>query len=433
MLGMRQQGALEEFKNSLLPTDTPGDIAMKWAQTTAGVPGTEQMAKSILPQYQMQAMMNMWNQPGMQQMQGENASPDANQVYEPGVIGKGLACMFANTPMGDNYPALSRGSIPKVASNQVQGGGVGGQMGAQRAGIPSNGIDPNAMRMSLMTGKPYDEIIASQAGLPQAAVGNKLQDLALAKSEGLAQYAQQKLPQMSGDDLNDFLRIGSKFQNQSPEEWFRSTKGEFDKFKNYVDALDSADYPGMVSGIIRGGKYREESLGRLHNLVKPLLDIGREDLVREKLVNNGLSPAEVEMVIRPLSKSGLQSLEKLPKAPYNEEDVLAPRWKDQITYDQIREKNPELIDKMNNKYADFFKKNINDKVSLLGLRNQLKIDKNMDWRQFNDALNMAQEEGLELTPQQLAELPHLTKAPRDSLGWIFQDLWRITDYLTGKK
>lgn len=434
-VGRQQQGALENFRRSLASGDTPADVSMKWAQSMAGIPGSEQLQKSVLPQYQLQAMSNLYA--GIQPGQGVMPQTPGPVVSYPQQGQVGIqAGIPAQAPISQLVPPtqVSPGGISAMVAPSGAPSAAPGA-GPSPAPLPRAAFDPQIMQLSVMAGRPYEELARTFAGVPQEQIGAELQNIQLAKAQEKAAYAQQKLPKISPDELNDFVRIGTKYQNMNPEDWFKATQRDFTKFQNVKANFDNANIPGILSGIFRGGKYREDTLKRLENLANPLINLGYEDYVRSSLVDHGLSPTEAEMVIKPMDRIGIKNFKELPKSPYAVDPMFPEAFKDfrKPTYDEFQQSNPKVLEQMTEKYANFLAENIKPNVSILGLREKLRREKNVDWRQYQDALNRAIGKGLTLNAEQQGELGELTNAPRDSLQWIFQDWGRWIDYLTGKK
>jgi hypothetical protein len=82
--------------------------------------------------------------------------------------------------------------------------------------------------------------------------------------------------------------------------------------------------------------------------------------------------------------------------------------------------------------------NVKNDTSLLLLRNKLRDDKGVDWRQFFDAFTRARNEyGFQPSVNQLQEMTELINPPRDSLVDIFSQPgkgWsRFIDWQRGAK
>jgi hypothetical protein len=216
---------------------------------------------------------------------------------------------------------------------------------------------------------------------------------------------------------------------------------DYREYKNAVTQLDTAFYPGFFTGLIKGGKSREESLKTLDQPVQELVRIGQEPMVRQKLATEGLSPTEIEERIHPLPKDFKAKLSTLPNAPFYPTEIASPQEvmeeKPRLkSFDQVQKENPKIIDSLNNKLGKWLYTTLKDNpnLSLSVLRSKVVDDKHYDWRQFSPALLVAREMGFKPNAAQQAELTEVnTQPPRNSLSDIFKDWGRWYDYIRGNK
>lgn len=240
------------------------------------------------------------------------------------------------------------------------------------------------------------------------------------------------------DELSLFMIAGSKFDPRNPSEWLNNTTREYAKVKNFFNSLEKAFIPGIGSALL--GRDREKTLNRLINPVQNLVKEGFEKQARQFLSKNYLSPTEVEGLIHPLSKEKIQALDKLPSGFFPKETKetttkrgFAERVKSPfISYEEALEKAPREMEVMQKRLTNFLKNNVDQDTSLLVLRDKL-INKDYDWKQFGPALAQAQEEGLKLSPNQLAEITSLEQPPIQSLPDIFQSFDRVIQFIRGNK
>lgn len=275
---------------------------------------------------------------------------------------------------------------------------------------------------------------------------NNLNDIATTQREDLQKLlgATSHFP---AEDLNRMMQVGSQFDPTNPNEWAQKTLREYALVKSFDDQLDRAFIPGLGSGLL--GRDRESELKNLRPIVKNLIDAGLEADTRTKLANNYLTPTEIEEVIHPLTPQNLKSIEKLPKGifKFNEGETskaFTPHYEENkvrkenvpkfLSYDQAQIKAPEEMKTMKRLLSDFFLKNVDDKTSLLPLRDKIIKERDYDWRQFGPALSEAMQKGLKLNGKQMAELADInTNPPYESLPDIFRDWSRIVPYLRGNK
>jgi len=426
LLAMRQRGALEDFKNMINPTDTPSDVTMKWAQSMAGIPGSEQMQQTILPQYLVKHSMNLIpGQEGEYVPPGQILSPKEGAPTSAPVVPGGMPSSPGTIPAGAQPASAPRGGVEDIVAPG----------GAPTTRPTPRGYNPKIAQFAMLTKSSYEDAARMFSGLTEAQIDAEIQNVELQKAKQLSDFAASKLPQMSQDDLNQFMRIGAKYQGMAPEDWFRATKRDHQKLQNVENSVKNANIPGIVSGLFRGPNYREQALKKLQTVMKPMVDLGEEMKARSILAEQDLSPAEIEMVVKPLKGTAVSNVYALPKAPYREEEFFRDMFADpdKPNYDFVKKENPKIIADMTNKYSDFLAKNVDSKVSLLGLREKLRREKDIDWRHFWDMLELAQSKGLVLSAEQEAELGSLQNAPLDSLPYIFQGWGRWVDYIKGKK
>lgn len=274
---------------------------------------------------------------------------------------------------------------------------------------------------------------AYQVRQAQLANQNQIAENQRAKLEDTALKAGIK-----ADELPQFMIAGSKFDPRNPSEWLNNTNREFAKVKNFFNSLQKAFIPGVGSALL--GRDREKTLNRLDKPVQNLIKNGYEKEVREFLADNYLSPTEIEERIHPLSKEKIQALDKLPSGffPKETKETTTKRGFTErvkspfISYEEALEKAPREMEVMQKRLTNFLKDNVDQDTSLLVLRDKL-VNKDYDWRQFGPALAQAQEEGLKLSPNQLAEITSLEQPPLQSLPDIFQSFDRVLQFIRGNK
>lgn len=270
----------------------------------------------------------------------------------------------------------------------------------------------------------------------------KQNQTAMAQREALEDMAVKAA--VSQKDLPLFMKVASKFDPRNPSEWMRKSEVAWNEAKSNMDKLDRAFIPGLGSGLL--GRDREGFLKRITPSVQDLVKDGLEPEVRNKLADNYLTPTEVEEQIHPLTPQKEKSISSLPKGIFPLEKVdysfLGPgesifTSKEKspfLSYEEAIEKAPKEMQVMQNLLSDFFLKNVDEKTSLLALRDKLIRDKDYDWRQVGPAIRQAVKNGLELQPFQSTEMADIeTQAPYDSLPEIFQSFDRFTKYLRGNK
>lgn len=423
-----QAGALDKFKNMLTPNDSQADRTLKFMQATAGLPNQSELANVLLPQLNQQYMRQRLGMGGAFPQQMQNVQQTQQQPMQ--------GQQMPNQPMMPNQ--LQSFSYGNVFSPQQGGGMMPTQSIAAGTGLApqgQSGLRDLATEIALQQGGDLTQVPAlmkSLSQLPESEINSALQTIALNNSNEKLKYARQKLPENTPEkELNDFVRIGQKYNRLAPEEWFAATDRDFKKYQNKLKNFENGFTPGVLSGMLKGKEFREKSLDRLHILAKPLIDLGEDEAVRsilsdpEKGLN--LTKTEIERTIHPPSKDMMKKVSSFLKAPYE------PFASDVFSYEEAQQKSPKLIDQYTNKMADFIKNNVDENTSLTNLRYELGKKKGVDWRNFYDALNMAINNGMMLSHDQEGELGELTKPPMDSLADIFFDWGRIIPYMKGQK
>jgi hypothetical protein len=212
------------------------------------------------------------------------------------------------------------------------------------------------------------------------------------------------------------MQMGEKHKNaKTLDNWARSTKRDFDEYKNFSTRLENVSYPGIAQGIAdmfaeafggeKGPTSREARIGELTNSVKRLVDAGFEQQARATLAEKGLSPTEIEGLIHPFTPEQKEAIKRFP--------------------DSKGEKSQGAL-------VDFLRKNVTNDTSLLAMRHGLWQDKGYDWKQIASAMNEAI--GDKLTIAQQNEMGILeTEPPRRALSSIFRDWAGLERMLRGQK
>lgn len=466
------QKALEGMKGIANdPNATPYDIASSLISATSQIPGSEryvgQLYDSLMRSRQTKDFFGGQGPQGGQQRdytQGQQTQPQ-QPMQSGGLNAQGNInpLMNRNEPIQQPSPLIQN----QGTSQEAQASGETPPLRImsrdeihQEASRQAQALnDPNYYGTAVKNLEALNDIARKQQAdvvNTQGLETNRQQDV-LNRDTNLRKFLDGKLPTTNPEEINDFMLVGQRYENlkNNPAAWYDATKRDFNKFMNSKTALENASIPGIVKGIFRGGKERENILKRLDPIVGDLIKYGKEDYAREKLADMYLSPTEIEERIHPLNQETKQGIEKLPRAPYESYEALPPTSfkelgsnifsgiKAQLTgrtegkvlksYDELLESNPKIIDQTNQKLSSFLKNNLSNDSSLLVLRDNLVNKKGYDWRQFIDALNLAEENGLELTERQRAERAELTRPPVQSLPNLFNEWGNWIDYLRGNK
>lgn len=461
-----QRGRIQEALGGLqnLPANaSPTDVMTALISATAGIPGAE---RYVAPLYESLMRTRQTENYGKTfgGGQGGQGGQQGQPMQQPGQIGS----------QGQMNPIVAGGqpnaqpnpiAYPQGQQGQPMGGEVPTTPGLGTLDIPTMQHiameralaknDPNSYPQEfkqLQTENEEARIQQTQPGTTQALETARQADI-LKRDNQLRGFAASKFPGANAEELNDIMLVGQRHEalKNKPAEWLDATRKDYDKMKNELDTLDTVLNPGIFSNILKGGKYREESLDRIIPTIQNLKKYGKEDLARRKLANMYLSPTEIEATVNPLSEQSESRIEKLPNAPYQKGELMStynlggalgtfaniifgkPHAKGGKTYEELKESNPKLIDKYNNELSDFLLENLKDGDSALVWREKLGKDKNVDWRQFFDALTLAEKKGLKLNERQGAERGELTRAPIQSLPDLFSEWGRWVEYLRGNR
>ncbi len=241
---------------------------------------------------------------------------------------------------------------------------------------------------------------------------------------------------VSPSELPRFMVVNSHLNPRNPSEWAQEAKRNYAKVKSNDDKLEKAFIPGFGSGLL--GRNREKALKDLEPTIQDQVKRGLEQETRNFLTDQYLSPTEIESLIHPLNKKNEKAIEQLPKGMFpahtgEQLSYFAP-VKDFKSYEEMREKKPDVLKKQQEELANFFKQNVDKDTSLLVLRDKLWKDKDYDWQQIGPALRQAEQMGLKLEPHQSTEMTDIeTQPPMESLPDIFRDWDRFKGFLRGNK
>jgi hypothetical protein len=402
-------------------------------------------------------------QQGYQRQLGMNALDRAEQAIkesngDPYKIALAFARAGAQNPNLERslgplaQTAMTNAKVNRAFPNQ-QGGGTGqsGQPqenqaispGLTQISPPSDFAKPSAF--NVMTADQINsesERYAQAVNDPNAyqtrqAQLNNQNNIATQQREALEDMALKS--DIKPSELSRFMQIGSQFDSRNPSEWMVKAKRKYNEVKAADDSLQRAFIPGTGTALLGGN--REKHLKKLENDVQEKVKNGLEDETRTFLANNYVTPTEIESLIHPLTPEKEKAINALPRgifpAKKAEKYELGQFYTPEnpfVSYEEAREKAPKEMQAMQNKLADFFLNNVDDKTSLLVLRDKLWNDRDYDWRQVGPAIKQAMEKGLTLNPRQQAELTDVnTQAPYQSLPEIFQDLDRVWKFFRGNK
>jgi hypothetical protein len=492
------QNALNQAKTSFNdPNASVTDKMFALMQAGAGIPGSEKYLSTLLPELIRGTVTNNafgQNGPGLQNaFNSPKAQNPSQSIYghpleslnnpnskptiipenvNPNTLGKvpiPQREQYNNQSRNNNAPEQNNLSIPQRAalssSNALppipqgtqtpegQAATLGGQPVIPYGGRPAEEIEDIAKQMTVALRDPNMLPVVTDflqkinrekeqqaKNVYEAQQQEQLrQKVILDQDQQLRDYATKNYKRngatVSGDDLNDFMRVGQQFSNLSPSDWLAKTSKEFEKYYNAKTTLTTIPLPGVFRGLFLGGEEREKDLKKLGLASQMMVKYGKEDLARDQLAEGGLTPTEIEQQVRPLDNSMNEKIDSLPKSYYpldkgETEFVGGTPFRKKVGDEKLQ--NPLNFEKGVSDLTNFILQNGGGN-SLLAMRDKLIRDKDYSWEQFHAALNRAVQQGYTLNNRQDAELGQLSQPPRDAMASIFRGWGNIVDYLKGAR
>jgi len=434
------------------PGATPSDILFGLIEAGQGVPGSERF---IAPVFQ-QLMQQKQNQAILDSIPGGTGQPTTSQssatpqppISSPNISAQNLSPQQMQQPGQTSLPVIpQQAQQPQQQQpNQIfppaeqgQGVQIGGTSGLYAGITPEEEINRKATAAQQATQDPaiYDlvyqreqarnaeKLAQNKQFVESQALETARQADILARNEQLEKFAKPKLPGASPEELNDFMRMGQKYSNLSPGEWYEKTRQDFDKFMNIKSQFDKAFVPGALRGIYLGGAEREKELSTLTPIVQDLKKYGKGAYARNRLAELGLTQTEIEKVYNPLPKTIIPEIMKMPKGVNPPETGLE-------SYRKQSRNSPQVDLAYGGQVADLLMEHGKGN-SLLALRDELMTKRHYSWEQFQRGLQMAEDRGFQLNPEQQAEREELRNPPRSSIANIFRGLGNILDVFRGAK
>lgn len=344
---------------------------------------------------------------------------------------------------GQKQPQISSEQSPNIASNQSQP--------QQTSSIQQNAVSQS---QEFATPSPFNVFTPQDSDEESKRFATALNDpnaynqrfSQLQALNDAANGQRQSLEQaalnagVDAGDLPRFMVVNSHLDPRNPSEWAQNAKRNFAQVNNNDKKLRRAFIPGIGSALF--GTNREEALKNLTPTLQDNKERGLEQEDRQYLAGEHLSPTEIELAYHPQTPKLKKGISSFPKGLFPAQTKST--WSDVekvftegklpnsktspfVSYDEALEKDPEIIQVMQNRLADFFKNNVDNNTSLLGIRHSLWKDKDYDWRQIGPAIRQATAQGLRLNADQERELADLeTQAPMESLPDLFKDVLNRT-------
>ena len=368
---------------------------------------------------------------------------------------------FPNSPQGTQQPNQMPGKMANNPTGQAKPKQMSiapgaAQIGAQDQESPA--LQPQAQPSTYATPGPFNIMTVPDIEAESERYAKALQDpnayqTRMAQLQAQNEMANQQRgvledlalkAHVSPENLAKFMNVGSKFNTRNPTEWIEKTKREFGKVQSADQALQKAFIPGIGNAIM--GTNREQALKNIQPEVKRKVEAGLEQDTRDFLTDNYLTPTEIEETIRPLTPPKLKAIQGLPEGDFPP-DIAGNEWerfmevtggrekrRPEMSFEEMKERNPEKLQQQQEELTDFFLNNIDDDTALLPIRHKLWKDKNYDWRQIGPAIHEAEKRGLTLSTRQQSEMADIdSQAPIESLPEIFQSFDRFWKYIQGSK
>jgi hypothetical protein len=297
-------------------------------------------------------------------------------------------------------------------------------------------IDAEGRRAAQVLGDPnaYGQTVARFTALNEIATKQRKELEQAALDAGI-----------DAGDLPRFMVANAHLDPRNPSLWAQNGKRNFAQVNNNDKKIRRAFIPGIGSALF--GVDRDQSLKNLTPALQDNKRRGMEQEDRQYLAGEHLSPTEIELSYHPQTPKLKKEISNFPKGLFPAEVSRkgAEGWKALTTaqarkspfvsYEQAVERDPQAMQIMQDRLADFFLKNVDNDTSLLGIRHDLWQDKDYDWRQIGPAIRQAIDQGLKLNSDQMRELVDVeTQPPMQSLPHIFGDLFnRLPAYIRGNK
>lgn len=200
--------------------------------------------------------------------------------------------------------------------------------------------------------------------------------------------------------LNDYLTYKGNLEGVPKQKINPATGAAMEVYEGGIDTRP------MFFG--RDSSKYKEITKKLHNDVKPLVEMGEADEARNILSNKGYFADEIEDVINPLTDETKKAFTSIGRG----DEIKAAFGKAAPErYEKARESNINKLEK--------------------GLKNSLKADTSLvllmreaermgyDYTEFDEALQKLVEGGYTLSPQQTRDRPTLNKPSMDFLRKVF--------------
>ena len=428
--GLLQNSIGDIAKLANNPNASDLDITLAAMKAGAGIPGSERYLGQIIPELIKNAQANRsrnipqpGEQPGMnrdrqpmpqQQNNGQtlpqfmggktNPSQQTNQFFptnQPPGAGPGNVPQEATS--GIKLPLLDpRDQISEARKLQDE---------SKRAGRPLDFKDSlELVKQSEAEKRFYNEQIDKELGQrvkAQETYGKKA-----------VEYLTENYPEATQEMKTIFQKKGEEESRsgRSEADINRHLSKEATRFANSINNVkEDLSAPRFFNKIARGinGDYKtfDKSAEDLRGALKPLIDEGLYDTARSLLQEQNYGLEEREMIINPLSQRAQSVMNQLPKVPSKPASGIPHEM-------ALQQRNTD-IEPLKDSLRQL--QEIDPNFSLV-LGRKAAEDKNYDWREYKDAVNQLQQEGVEFSQDQLNQISNLNTPSLNLLGKILHGL-----------
>lgn len=231
------------------------------------------------------------------------------------------------------------------------------------------------------------------------------------------------MPNATDEQQSLFRRKGENAaaEGMSEGDIDRTMSKEAAKFKNTIANLEKTIEPsrlfsGIKKKLLGTEREKEKEYSSIRNQLKPLLDEGLYDTARSILSEKGYYPEERESIISTLGEGPRKTLAEMPSLPVKKSVIPGV---------------PAEQEPLTEKQAEMFQNNLfqalkSDPAANLILLRKAYEDKNINWSDFRDALDLGLAQGaFELNPEQYNQLTVLNSPPLNKLEKHLYDLGLI--------
>jgi len=221
-------------------------------------------------------------------------------------------------------------------------------------------------------------------------------------------------PNATDEQQAVFRRYGENesFEGKSEADIDRALSKKAAQFKNTISDVQNSVVSAPRIGtklwdLLQGtSRNADQTIQDMRLQLKPLLDQGLNDTARMLLEEKGYYPEERERIVSGLGEYTKKYLAEMPSIP--KEKAFKPMGPSGLVEEQSQKLNPEQAQVFTDTLDKILK--TDPSVNLILLRKEFE-DKNINWRDYKDALNLSASQGFEFNDDQLKQLEILNSPP----------------------